>query len=66
MLERNHALHFEDMKCTIFDPTSYELMTIKMKDKSFPIGWKQTAIHAFPSAVDNSSLWHKKLGNFSC
>ena len=61
MLERHYALHFEDVKCTIFDPASCELMTIKMRDKSFPIGWKQTAVHAFLSAADDSSLWHKGL-----
>ena len=65
MLERHYALHFEDMKYTIFDPAGCELMTIKMRDKSFPIYWKQIAMHAFPSAVDDSSMWHKRLGHFS-
>ena len=65
MLERHYALHFEDMKCTIFDSASCELMTIKMRDKSFLIDWKQTAMHAFASAVDDFSLWHKRLGHFS-
>ena len=65
MLERNYSLHFEDMRCTIFDPSECELMSIRMRDKSFPLEWKQTIMHAFPSAVDDSSLWHKRLGHFS-
>ena len=61
MLERHCALNFGDMRCTIFDPTSCQLMTIKMRDKSFPIKWKQTAMHPSPSAAHASSLWHKSL-----
>nr|KYP35474.1 Retrovirus-related Pol polyprotein from transposon TNT 1-94 [Cajanus cajan] len=65
MLEKSYTLHFEDMKCTIFDPSGCELMSIKMRDKSFPIEWKQPAMPAFPSSVDDFVLWHKRLGHFS-
>jgi len=59
MLERNYSLCFEDMKCTIFDPSRSEIMSIKMRDKSFPLEWKKKYLHVFPSVVDNSPLWHK-------
>ena len=40
MLEKHYSLHFEDMKCITFDLVSCELMSIKMRDKSFPLEWK--------------------------
>jgi hypothetical protein len=55
MLEKHYTLHFKDMKCTIFDHVGCELMSIKMRNRSFPIEWKQTAIHASPSVVETSN-----------
>ena len=37
MLEKGFSLHFEKMSCIIHDPTGAHLMTVAMKDKSFPI-----------------------------
>jgi len=37
MLERNYALHFKNMKCTIFDPYGCQLMSVKMIEKIFPL-----------------------------
>ena len=34
-----------------------------MKDKSFPLDWKTTKMHAF-TGVDESILWHKRFGHF--
>ena len=65
MLERQYALHFQDMSCIIFDPHGCELMIVKMKEKSFLVDWKCTNMQAFPSVVDDSVLWHKRLGHFS-
>lgn len=53
MLEKIYSLEIENVKCTIFDPAGSELMTIKMRDKSFPVEWKQTTMNAFPSASDD-------------
>ncbi|CAJ2667039.1 unnamed protein product [Trifolium pratense] len=55
MLEKHYTLHFNDMKCTIFDPVGGELMSIKMRNRSFPIEWKQTAMHASTSVVEASN-----------
>ena len=63
MLEKNYSLKFEERECKIFDPSGSEVMTIKMRDKSFPVEWKQTTMHAFPSASDDNPLWHKRLGH---
>ncbi|RVX04494.1 Retrovirus-related Pol polyprotein from transposon RE1 [Vitis vinifera] len=41
-----------------------QLMTVKMRDKSFPIKWKETNLHAYTTVVDESVLWHKRFGHF--
>ncbi|PNX88919.1 T-complex protein 1 subunit delta, partial [Trifolium pratense] len=63
MLEKHYTLHFNDMKCTIFDPVGCELMSIKMRNRSFPIEWKKTAIHASPSVVEASNKEMKELSS---
>ncbi|CAJ2652705.1 unnamed protein product [Trifolium pratense] len=60
MMEKSYSLHFKDKRCTILDPAGSMLMTVEMRGKSFPIEWKQTTMHAFPSSVNDSSLWHKR------
>ncbi|RDX65353.1 hypothetical protein CR513_55998, partial [Mucuna pruriens] len=61
-----NTFHFEDIRCTIFDPLECELiMSIKVRDTNFPIKWKQTNMHTFPGVVDDSILWHKRIGYFS-
>ena len=42
MLKKNYSLHFQNMSCTIVDSVGCKLMTVKMRDKSFPIKWKET------------------------
>ena len=44
MLERNYSLFFKNMSYTIFDPSGCELMSIKMRDKSFPVEWKKPLV----------------------
>ena len=56
MLEKKYSLSFGNMKCTIFDPTRSEVMSITMKDKSFPVEWKPPVMHAFPCAIEKSTL----------
>ncbi|KAK2437238.1 protein MAIN-LIKE [Trifolium repens] len=63
MVEKHYTLHFKDMKCTIFDPVGCELMSIKMRNRSFPIEWKETAIHASSSVVDASNKTKTRVEN---
>jgi len=65
MIEKNYGLHFENMRCTIFDPFLCEIMSVNMKEKSFPLKLKQIVMQAFPCKVDDSTLWHKRIGHFS-
>ena len=64
MLEKNYSLHFQKMSCTVVDNVGCKLMTVKMRDKSFPIKWKETNLHAYTTVVDESVLWHKRFGHF--
>ena len=61
MIKKGFSLHFEKMSCIIHDPTGAHLMTVAMKDKFFPIDWKQISMDAYDSSVDDSCLWHKDL-----
>ena len=62
MLEKNFSLYFQDKSCIIVDNAGCELMTVRMKEKSFPIKWKETNFYA--TDVDESTLWHKRFGHF--
>ena len=62
MLEKNYSLYFQDKSCIIVDNAGCELMTVRMKEKSFPIKWKETNFYA--TDVDDSTLWHKRFGHF--
>ena len=47
MLENHYALHFKDKSSIIYDPPGNELMTMKMKERSFLVDWNQIAMHAY-------------------
>ena len=64
MLEKNYSLHFQNMSCIVVDNVGCKLMTIKMRDKSFPIKWKETNLHVYTIVVDEPVLWHKRFGHF--
>ena len=64
MLEKNYSFHFQNKSYIIVDNASYELMSVKMRDKSFPIKWKETNLHAYTTVVDESVMWHKRFGHF--
>lgn len=64
LLEKNIP-HFQNMSCTIVDHAGYELMAVKIRDKSFPIKWKETDLHAYTTVIDESVLWHKRFGHFN-
>ena len=65
MLEKNYTLLFQNMSCTIVDYVGSELMTVKMRDKSFAIEWNKPKIIAHSASVDKSALWHKRFGHFN-
>ena len=60
MLEKNYTLLFQNMSCTIVDHVGSELMTVKMRDKSFAIEWNKPEINAHSASIDKSTFWHKR------
>ena len=53
------------MSYTIVNHVGSELMTVKMRDKSFAIKWNKPEINAHSASVDKSALWHKRFGHFN-
>jgi len=37
LLEWNYSIYFKDINYTIFDPSSWEQISIKMRDTNFPL-----------------------------
>ena len=53
------------MSYTIVNHVGSELMTVKMRDKSFAIEWNKLEMNAHSASVDKSALWHKRFGHFN-
>jgi len=66
MLEKNYSFDFKDHKCTIFDPFGEQLFCVKMKNRSFAIGWEKVFEHTYSNTTQVvSNLWHKRFGHFN-
>ena len=65
MLERRYSLYFEDMCYKILDSARIELIIMGIKDKSFPLTLGLPKEHTYANELDNSKLWHKRLGHLS-
>lgn len=63
LIENNYTLIFKENGYTILDANGSELMSVKMKQRSFPLNWKNVTSHAYSSTVVESSLWHKRFGH---
>ncbi|XP_022872460.1 uncharacterized protein LOC111391466 [Olea europaea var. sylvestris] len=63
LVEKNYTLIIKDSGCTILDGNGNELMTVEMKQRSFPLERKRMTSHTFSSTIVESSLWHKRFGN---
>ena len=56
---------FEDGLCVVKDGNGVELLTVAMKNHSFPLYLNESSHVAYSSIVDQSSLLHKRLGHCS-
>jgi len=65
LLEKGYSVVFKDKHCSISDPVGLEIFTIKMKGKSFSLDWMEKESAAFPSTINKTELWHKRLGHFN-
>ena len=65
LLEKNYSIVFKDKACVIYDATGCELLYVTMREKSFPLSWKEKELFAYPLIVDENALWHKRLGHYN-
>ncbi|XP_052484292.1 uncharacterized protein LOC128039797 [Gossypium raimondii] len=65
MLNRRERLFivFKDKQCHIIDPSGSSLMTITMTDKCFEVHWANDSNSKIHTSVDDSKLWHQRLGH---
>ena len=64
LVEKGFKVTFEEGKCLIFDFGGQELLKIKMQQKSFSLNPLKKEQVAFKSHVNDSKIWHKRLGHF--
>ncbi|EOX93753.1 Uncharacterized protein TCM_002671 [Theobroma cacao] len=58
--ENHYALLFKNKQCIIFEPHGVELMTIKTRNKCYPLNLLKTEHRVFVSEVDTSETWHRR------
>ena len=56
-------MHFKNEFYDIFNPLGSNLVTIRMKDRSFLVTLEKFDAHAHANTICNSILWHKQLGH---
>ena len=61
LLEKDFALMFKNKSCIIYEPAGLELVTLPMVNKTFFLKIEEE--NALTSTVDDSALWHKRLGH---
>ncbi|EOY07279.1 Uncharacterized protein TCM_021747 [Theobroma cacao] len=59
--QSHYALLFKDKSCIIFNPKGEEVLTVKMRNKCFPIDCKHAEHKAYFNAINESELWHRRL-----
>lgn len=65
MLDNGYKVNFYDQLCQIVDESGVEIMAIKMMHISFPLVLKESEHNANRARLDNSNLWHRRLGHFN-
>lgn len=63
LLEKNYSLVFKSKTCMIMDPSGQELVSGAMIDRCFVLDVNLMNSKAYASSVDDSCLWHKRLGH---
>ncbi|XP_040948685.1 uncharacterized protein [Gossypium hirsutum] len=63
LLEKGYSVVFKNKQCHIADPSGSSLMTVTMTDKCFEVHWPNDSKFAYTASVDDSKLWHQRLGH---
>lgn len=48
----------------MYDPNRVEVMILEMKQRSFPLDLNKTNTQALTNSIDETMLWHKRLGHY--
>ena len=64
LVEKGFKVTFEEGKCLIFDSGGQKLFKIEMQQKSFSLNPLENEQVAFKCQVNDSKIWHKRLGHF--
>ncbi|KAA3472867.1 pleiotropic drug resistance protein 3-like [Gossypium australe] len=62
LLEKGYSLIFENKTCVIKDPSDQVLVAVAMHDRYFILDVNRLEAKAHIALVDESCLWHKRLG----
>ncbi|XP_052483104.1 uncharacterized protein LOC128036220 [Gossypium raimondii] len=63
LLEKGYSVVFKEKECQIFDPNGSSFMTVTMTDKCFEVDWQNDSHLACIASIDDSKLWHQRLGH---
>ena len=64
LIKKGFKVIFENKHYLIKDINDKEIFNIKMKDKSFSFDPLKEEQAAYPVIVNNTEVWHKRLGHF--
>lgn len=65
LLEQDYTLLFKDRQCSIHDSSGKKLLSVAMKNKCFPLNWKNLKNQAYHCLSGETKLWHKRLGHIN-
>lgn len=65
IVQKGYSLIFKNDSCIISDHCGTEIMIVSMKNKSFYVECSNLEMHAHSASLNESVLWHKRLGYLS-
>jgi hypothetical protein len=63
LIEKGMKVIFENQHCCIFDAAGCKILQVRMKSKSFSFLPFEEEHNAFPTKLNYTKLWHKRLGH---
>ena len=64
LVEKGFKVIFENKHCLIKDVNDKEIFSIKMRGKSFSFNPLKEEQATYPTTVNSTEAWHKRLGHF--
>ncbi|XP_016694461.1 uncharacterized protein [Gossypium hirsutum] len=63
LLENGYSTVFKNKEFPISDPSEFKLMLVVMIDRIFVVDWNKETSNAYTTALDESKLWHRRMGH---